>query len=109
MTKEKRVDLLNALSELEVPPYNSERYATDALLASMRLRRGDDVWPPAMSLDAITPSRHRATQESHSSERARAGAASSAKMGRPANPTVDVDVYVYAEVCGSFPTSSALC
>lgn len=93
MSKEKRIELLRTISELEMPPYNNERYATDALLASMRLRRGEDEWPPTPT----TPARRQTPRTSHSNTRSGASAAS-ARIGRPRNPTTTVTVYIYAEV-----------
>ncbi|KAL1937502.1 hypothetical protein VTO73DRAFT_13154 [Trametes versicolor] len=92
MSKEKRIELLRTISELEMPPYNNERYATDALLASMRLRRGEDEWPPTPT----TPARRQTPRTSHSNTRSGTSAASS-RIGRPRNPTTTVTVYIYAE------------
>ncbi|EIW58973.1 uncharacterized protein TRAVEDRAFT_48108 [Trametes versicolor FP-101664 SS1] len=97
MTKDKRIDLLNAVSELQIPPYNNERYATDTLLSSMRLRRGEDVWPPPGLQDPFTPTHRQRSRAEQSNTRSGASAASSAKVGRPPNATVDVNVYVYTE------------
>lgn len=109
MTKDKRIDLLNAVSELQIPPYNNERYATDALLASMRLRRGEDVWPPPGVQDPFTPTHRQRTRAEQSNTRSGASAASSAKVGRPPNATVDVNVYVYTQVRLRQTTSSYSC
>ncbi|KAH9855856.1 hypothetical protein C2E23DRAFT_857483 [Lenzites betulinus] len=104
MTQEKRLERLNALSELNMPPYNTERYATDALLASRSLRIGEDSWPPAPRPprpppdEPFTPTRGQTSRSSQSKRRSGASTASSAKVGRPLNPTTSVMVYVYAEL-----------